>query len=291
MNEFQKGTVLITGASSGIGKSGALMLDKMGYHVFAGVRTDQAALSLKQFASSRLTPILLDITNSSHIQEAYRQISDHASESNNLVALINNAGYIESGPLEFLTPERLRYQFEVNVIGQVLMTQKFLPLLLKNRGRIINTCSPAGFFSAPLMGAYSMSKHALTAFNDTLRRELKPWGIHVILLVPGSTVTPIWDKTYEEMDRLVDCQSQDDRNRYLPAITNGRRFMDKTARSVAISSEQVAEKMCKAIQDRFPKSIYFAGPDSYFSFGIGRFIPSVIVDAVINRVLSGRFPN
>jgi NAD(P)-dependent dehydrogenase (short-subunit alcohol dehydrogenase family) len=289
MKDLKKGIVVITGASSGIGKSSALLLDKMGYHVFAGVRNNTAAQNLSKASSHRLIPIMLDVTNSQHIQQAYELVSGHINEDMEMVALVNNAGFVESGPLEFITSERLKYQFDVNVIGPFSVTQKFLPLLRKSQGRIINTCSSAGFFSAPFFGPYSMSKYALTAYNDSLRRELRPWGIRVILLAPGSTETPIWDKTYSEMDQLINSLSDSDKNKYHNAITNGRRFMDKTGRSTAITPDQVAEKIARAVQDRFPKSIYFAGPDSYISFGIGRFIPSKVVDFVVSLILKGGF--
>ena len=288
MNEYQKGVVLITGASSGIGKSCALLLDKIGYQVFAGVRTDRAAENLKKESSSRLSTLMLDITRQEHIDEAYKIIEDRVGGKGNFCALVNNAGYTEAGPLEFLPLERFRYQLEVNIIGHYAVTQKFMPLIRESKGRIINTGSPAGLFSSPFIGAYNISKHAMTAFNDTLRRELKPWGIHVVLIIPGFIDTPIWDKSYSEMDKLIDSLSDDDRNKYRSAIINGRKFMDTKGRSRAISPEKVAASISRAIQSGHPKSIYFAGPDSYTSFGIGKFIPSKIVDFVTSLILNGR---
>ncbi|MGD9975275.1 MAG: SDR family oxidoreductase [Desulfatirhabdiaceae bacterium] len=289
MKDINKEIILVTGASTGIGKATALLMDKLGYQVFAGVRTNQAAENIQKDSSSRLTPLILDITRSEHIDNAFEIISDCAAGAGQLCALVNNAGYTEAGPLEFLPIDRLRYQLEVNTIGHFAITQKFLPLIRQSRGRIINTGSPAGFFSSPFIGAYNISKHALTAFNDSLRRELKPWGIHVVLIVPGFIETPIWDKSYSEMDRLINSLPEHDREKYQSSIANGRRFMDVKGRSRAITPDQVAISISRAIQAKHPKSLYFAGIDGYFSFGIGKFVPGFIVDMVTSRILKGKF--
>jgi NAD(P)-dependent dehydrogenase (short-subunit alcohol dehydrogenase family) len=283
-----KGNILITGASTGIGKACALMLDKMGYRVFAGVRTDQAAEELKQSASSSLTTLILDITKQEDIDQAYNIINENYS-NNEFSALVNNAGYTEAGPLEFITPNQLRYQIEVNAIGHFSMIQKFLPLIRKCRSRIINVGSPAGFSSSPFIGAYSISKHAQKAMNDSFRHELHSFGIHVIIIFPGFVDTPIWDKSYLEMDRLIDNLSDADRGKYASAIKNGRRFMDIKGRARAISPEKVAKTITRALQDKHPKSTYFVGIDSYIVFGLEKFVPKFLLDRMTARVLEGKF--
>jgi len=289
MKDLNKEMILVTGASTGIGKATALLLDKLGYQVFAGVRTDQAAENIQKESSARLTPLMLDITRSEHIDNAFKIISDCAKDTGQFRALVNNAGIIETGPLEFLEVDRLRYQLEVNTIGHLAITQKFLPLIRKSKGRIINIGSPAGFFSIVFIGAYNISKHALTAFNDTLRRELKPWGIQVVLIIPGFIDTPVWDKSYSGMDKLFNSLPDQDSDRYRSSYENGRRFFDIKGRSRAITPDEVAKSISRAIQDNHPKSLYFAGIDGLFSYVIGKFLPPGIVDNVTQRILKGRF--
>jgi NAD(P)-dependent dehydrogenase (short-subunit alcohol dehydrogenase family) len=190
-------TILVTGASTGIGRASALALLEAGFHVFAGVRNDRAADALRArhpgAGTERLTTLELDVTNPDQIGSAARAV-EHAVGDRGLWGLFNNAGIAVSGPIECVPIADLRRQLEVNVIGQVAVTQAFLPLLRRARGRILTTGSIAGFSTIPGLGPYSMSKHAVEAMSDALRRELRPWGIEVSLLEPGSIATDIWEK-------------------------------------------------------------------------------------------------
>lgn len=204
MMKEEKGAVLISGASSGIGKASAILLDRTGYRVFAGVRTAQAGESLKAEASESLMPVILDIAEPEQIAAAVATVRESLGDGVQLAALVNNAGVAVVGPLEFLRIEELRRQFEVNVIGHVAVTQAVIPLLLKGKGRVVNISSAAAYFALPFLGGYCSSKTALDAITDVLRRELLIRGILVTTVAPGFTETPIWDKGYDQMDKLMD---------------------------------------------------------------------------------------
>src|SRR5574341_29762 len=177
--------IVITGASTGIGEACALYLDELGYRVFAGVRRPSDGETLKAKASARLTPVVMDVTDVASIDRAVETVKQ-AVGSVGLAGLVNNAGIGVGGPLEVVPLADLRKQFEVNVIGQVAVTQAFLPLLRQGRGRIVNMGSIAGRVVMPFMGPYSASKFALEALTDAMRLEFQPWGIQVSIVEPGA---------------------------------------------------------------------------------------------------------
>jgi NAD(P)-dependent dehydrogenase (short-subunit alcohol dehydrogenase family) len=199
-------TILITGASTGIGKAATLALLAEGFRVFAAVRSERAAEALRNAApagsTSRLDTLELDVTNAEQIRAAVARV-DAAVGANGLWGLFNNAGISIAGPLEHLPLDRLRRQLEVNVIGQVAVTQACLPLLRKARGRIVTTGSNSGYFSAPGLAPYCMSKYAMESFSDALRRELRPWAIEVSLLEPGAIATEIWQTSMSEFNEFL----------------------------------------------------------------------------------------
>lgn len=182
--------VVITGASTGIGKGCALALDKLGARVFAGVRKEADGAALQAEASERLTPVMLDVTDGDQIQAAVRLVQEGMGDAG-VAGLINNAGIGVGGPLEFIDLDDLRWQMEVNVIGPMAMIRAFMPLIRQGKGRIVNISSIAGRSATPFMGPYSASKHALEALSDPLRVELRLWNIHVSLIEPGAVQTPI----------------------------------------------------------------------------------------------------
>ncbi|MGD1157325.1 MAG: SDR family oxidoreductase, partial [Terriglobia bacterium] len=186
-----KGAVVITGASTGIGEACALHLDKLGFRVFAGIRKAADAEALRHRASARLVPIRLDVSDETEVEQAARNVTE-ALRGEGLAGLVNNAGIVVAGMLEFLPLDALRRQLEVNVVGQVAVTQAFLPHLRKARGRIVNIGSVSGLIAGPFSGAYAASKFALEALTDALRVELRPWKIHVSIVEPGNIQTPIW---------------------------------------------------------------------------------------------------
>ena len=176
------GAVVVTGASSGIGRACALHLAALGLQVFAGVRRAEDGAALQAASSARLTPMLLDVADETSIRAATDTITAAVGEAG-LAGLVNNAGIGVAGPLEFLPLAEFRTQLEVNVTGQLAVTQALLPLLRQGRGRIVNMGSIGGRIAAPFVGPYSASKFALEALTDALRMELRPWGLHVAIVV------------------------------------------------------------------------------------------------------------
>jgi NAD(P)-dependent dehydrogenase (short-subunit alcohol dehydrogenase family) len=276
-----KGAVVITGASTGIGEACALHLDKLGYRVFAGIRKAADSESLRQSASARLVPIRLDISDEAEIGQAARTVIE-ALGGAGLAGLVNNAGIVVGGMLEFLPLEALRRQLEVNVVGQIAVTQAFLPSLRKARGRIVNIGSLSGLISGPFTGAYSASKFAMEALTDSLRLELRPWKIHVSIVEPGYIQTPIVTKSLAAAETL---------RAQLPAEalqlygSNMRAARDSTEREAAQAAptEVVVKAVVHALTARRPRTRYAVGPHSGFQISIGRALPDRWRDALIAR--------
>ncbi len=191
--------IVVTGASSGIGEDAARTFARRGYVVYAGVRNDADAARVATLHDN-VRPVLLDVTNPAQIAAAAETVAQRAIP---LRALVNNAGIAVGGPLEFLPVDELRRVFEVNVFGQIAVTQAMLPFLRQTRGRIVFVGSISGRITAPFLGPYSSSKFALRALTDALRLELGSAGIAVSLIEPGSVKTPIWQKGRDSRARLL----------------------------------------------------------------------------------------
>ncbi|MCK4594004.1 SDR family oxidoreductase [bacterium] len=283
MIELNRRSVLVTGTSTGIGRAVALALAKLGWRVYAGVRRSEDGDRLIESAADNLKPVILDVTKPEQIQDVARLLRGELDESG-LHGLVNNAGINVSGPIEFLPPDDLRRQFEVNVIGQVAVTQAFLPLLRRVRGRVVNIGSVSGWSAMPLIGPYCASKFALRALSDTLRLELRPWGIRVILIDPGPISTMIWEKAMRRKNELPDKA----RELYGPMI---ERALDFTARSVsqAIPPERVADKVINALTNRRPKPRYFVGASIQSGLLLEK-LPVRLRDWLIARFLLSDYP-
>lgn len=195
--------VVVTGASKGIGKATALHLDRLGMSVFAGVRKPEDADKLRSYASDRLRPIMLDVTDEAMVQAAADEVTDIVG-SHGLFGLVNNAGVAVASPVEFLPLDDLRWQLEVNVVGLVATTQAFLSLIRQRPGRIVHMSSIAGRISAGMLTAYSASKFAVEAIADGMRIELAPWHIKVVCIEPGKIDTPIWATSEKKAQAIVD---------------------------------------------------------------------------------------
>lgn len=185
--------VVVTGASTGIGEATALRFDRRGWQVFAGVRSQTDAERLTAQAGSRLRTVMLDVTDEQMVGAAADTIRSAVGRGG-LAGVVNNAGVALGGPVEYLPLEEWRRQLEVNVLGQIAVTKAMMPMIRQGRGRIVFIGSISGRVAAPMMGPYSASKFALEAIAETLRHELRPWGIRVVLIEPGAVKTAIWDK-------------------------------------------------------------------------------------------------
>lgn len=285
MTEKKKGCVVITGASTGIGKATALLLARTGYHVFAGVRSAEAEKILRQDAAGLITPIMLDITQKEQIAAAAKTVSDTLSPNQGLAGLINNAGIVIAGPLEFVPIEKIRAQFEVNVLGHIAVTQAFLPLIRKNRGRILNIGTAGWRFTPPFLGPYIASKFAIEAITHIFRRELQPWGISVSVIEPGSIETPIWDKSLKVADTLEADFPAKAHALYGRMFANGRKILNRL-RLKGLHPEAAAKVICHALETNRPKLRYFVGIHACIGSFLTTITPCRIVDRISSALLS-----
>ena len=277
------GGVVITGASTGIGRACAVRLDSLGYRVFAGVRKTADGDALRAATSQRLTPVHIDVTDGASITAARETIGQQLGDAG-LRGLVNNAGIGVGGPLEFIDLDDLRRQFEVNVFGQVAVTQAFLPLIRKEKGRIVNIGSIAGRLASPFIGPYSASKFAMEAITDALRFELRPWGINVAIVEPGSIATPIWDKSRTTADEIERNLTADARELYGGTIGAIRTFINDTEKR-AIPPERVADAVQHALTAKRPKTRYLVGTDARMQAVLATVAPDRIADGLIARQL------
>jgi NAD(P)-dependent dehydrogenase (short-subunit alcohol dehydrogenase family) len=278
MSAARTGAIVITGASSGIGQACALHLDRLGFQVFAGVRKEADGEALRHEASARLQPILLDIIDPEQIAASVVTVSD-AVGTRGLAGLVNNAGVGIGGPLEFIAIEELRRQLEINVVGQVAVTQAFLPLIRAARGRIVMMGSISGRAAAPFLGPYSASKFALEALTDTLRMELHPWGIEVVIVEPGTIATPIWEKSRrlaEDVSRRLPPEAL---KLYGRGIAGVQRWIEGAERKGAPPS-MVARAVEHALTAEKPKTRYLVGRDARLRAAL-QYLPDRLRDRLI----------
>jgi NAD(P)-dependent dehydrogenase (short-subunit alcohol dehydrogenase family) len=282
-NGTTMGAVVVTGASTGIGRATALHLDDLGYDVFAGVRRPEDADSLKADATGSLQPLTLDVTDEASLAKAAEEVAQ-AVGNRGLVGLVNNAGVATGGPLEILPLDELRRQLEVNVVGQVAATQAFLPLLRGARGRVVNMGSVGALAPAPMTGAYAASKAAMERVTDVLRQELHPWGIWVAIIEPGAIKTPIWDKGASDASGLIDRLPPAQVDLYRRSIDSGLELAAKTG-ARGSPPEKVARKVAHALGARRPRARYMVGTDARMQASLARLLPERLYDAVIRRVV------
>lgn len=274
--------VVITGVSSGIGAACALALDRDGFRVFAGVRSEADGLRLQQQASGRLRPMILDVTDRASIQTAAQSVG-HAVEAAGLAGLVNNAGIAIVGPLEILPIEELRRQFEVNVIGQIAVTQAMLPLLRAGRGRVVNMGSLNGVVAPPYFGPYAATKFAMEALTDSLRVELRKWEIAVSLIEPGSVKTPIWEKSQGKAEQLAVDVSAESYSLYQEDIA-ALRLAAQRLESTAMPVERVVAAVRHALCASRPKTRYPVGIESRLARA-ARLLPDRFRDRILMRGL------
>jgi NAD(P)-dependent dehydrogenase (short-subunit alcohol dehydrogenase family) len=282
--EFARGAVVITGASTGIGWACALHLDRLGFRVFAGVRTNQDAESLKSATARRIAPLLMDVTDGVSVRAAADEVAAVLGDAG-LSGVVNNAGIVVSGPLEFLPESEIRKQFEVNIIGQITVIQAFLPLLRKARGRIVNMSSIAGRMALPFLGPYSASKFALEAITDSLRLELLPWGIKVSVIEPGAVKTPIWEKSRiaaGQTARNFPPEAHDLYGRAVAAFRSETEEADKAG----VEPDAVVRAVEHALTAREPKTRYLVGRHVRLQALLKSVLPDRLIDWFIDNKLN-----
>jgi len=276
-------SVVITGASTGIGAACALHLDRLGFTVFAGVRKIEDGATLQRQGVSGLSPLLLDVTDGDIIRHAQAIVAERVGSSG-LFGLVNNAGIAVVGPLEAVPIPDLRRQLDINVIGQIEVTQVFLPLIRKARGRIVNMGSIAGRGAMPLMGPYSASKFALEAMTDALRLELQQWGIDVSIVEPGAIATPIWEKSGKDAADLETAMPGETRTMYATLVAAVRKVVGEAAKR-AISADAVAQAVEHALTASRPKTRYLVGADAKLRALMIKLLPDRLSDAVLTWAL------
>ncbi|HKT33475.1 MAG TPA: SDR family oxidoreductase, partial [Nitrospira sp.] len=271
--------VLITGASTGIGAACAIGCAERGMTIFAGVRNLAAADALQARAGAPIIPLQIDVTDGESIRKAAEIVAGRVGKAG-LSGLINNAGIAVGGPLELIPLAQLRRQLEVNVIGQIAVTQAVLPLLRLARGRIVNMGSIAGRGTIPMMGPYSASKHALEALTDALRLELYPWNIEVSIIEPGAIATPIWDKSMR-LSLDVELEMPEEGKCLYESAAKSIRETVTQAAARAIPPEAVVEAVLNALTARRPKTRYLVGRDAKIRAMMVKWLPDRFQDWIL----------
>jgi NAD(P)-dependent dehydrogenase (short-subunit alcohol dehydrogenase family) len=277
-----RGAVLISGASTGIGRACAEHLDGLGFTVFAGVRKQSDADSLRGAGSERTQPLMLDVTDSDSITSAMATV-DEASPAG-LVGLVNNAGISAGGPLEFVGLDEWRRALEVNFIGQVAVTQAALPALRKARGRIVNMTSIGGRLASPFLGPYNASKFALEAVTDALRLELRQFGIEVAAVEPGAVATPIWEKGRASAEQATTDMPADAVRLYGAGFAAISKFIALGERT-GVPPLEVARAVAHALTASRPKTRYVVGRDAKMRLALTRLLPTRAMDRLVVRAM------
>jgi len=269
-------TVLITGATAGIGRHAALHLARCGHRVIATGRNRDALAALA--AEARDIEVLrLDVTDPQSIAEAVMEV-DRLTGNTGLDVLVNNAGYAGAGPLAEVSDADLRAQFETNVFGLMAVTRAFLPRMMdRQAGRVLNVSSVSGRVPAPLLGPYHASKHALVALSDSLRMELRPFGVHVVLIEPGTIATDFQRRTRSELDRSRVVSS-----RYAGVYRRTGELLDGFARSAA-GPEHVSQIIEQAIEADRPAARYVTPARFWALIAAMNVVPTRWLDAVMCR--------
>jgi len=274
--------VLVTGCGSGIGRAAALLLDRSGCDVYAGVMSEAEEGDLRAAGSERIRPLILDVTDSSSVEAAAGRVAGEVGERG-LTGLVNNAGIAAAGPLEHVPIERLRSVFDVNVFGLLAVTQAFLPLLRSGGGRIVNVSSVGAWISLPFVSPINASKAAVKSFDDALRMELAPHGIDVVAIEPGSIRTAGSEGMVAMGDDAIAALPEAGRERYGERM---RAFVAAMSKSELKGSppDTVAETILAALTVRRPRTRYPTGSNARLLTWLGRLVPNPALDRLRDRL-------
>jgi NAD(P)-dependent dehydrogenase (short-subunit alcohol dehydrogenase family) len=284
-------SVVITGASSGLGRAAAIHLGELGYRVFAGVRSESSAdeLSTVPPSASQLIPVMLDVTDATSIARGGERIEEECSDTG-LWAVVNNAGVCISSPLECIGIGAMRTQLETNVVGTIAVAQRFLPLLRASRGRIVNVSSGIGNVAPPYLGAYAAAQFAKEGLSDALRRELRPLGVNVSVIQPGAIATPLWGKIRESAGEILAAAPAEVVETYRERFIEFLNMNEAAAQASKTTTADYADAVAAALAAKRPKTRYRVGVDSLGSALARRVAPDRVMDALItvgHKALAG----
>jgi len=274
----EHGTVVITGASTGIGRATALRLARGGFDVLAGVRREEDGAALRG-EDGRIEPVLVDVTDAGQVAGLAERVAGAP-----LAGLVNNAGIAVAGPLEGIPLDEVRRQYEVNVFGLLAVTQALLEPIRAGHGRIVNIGSIGGRVNTPFVGPYSSSKAAVRSLSAALRRELRPWGIRVALVEPGALDTPIWRKGEQGAEQTIGALSERVRTLYarqLDALVAATR---KIAAG-ASSPDDAAQAVEHALTAARPRTLYTVGREARIQGALHSVLPARTFDALVARAM------
>jgi NAD(P)-dependent dehydrogenase (short-subunit alcohol dehydrogenase family) len=281
----RKKSIMVTGASTGIGRACVLHLDGLGFTVYAGVRRSEDGEGLMAEGSDRLKPVILDVTRQDTIDHVLGLVWEGSAVP--FYGLVNNAGIGISGVLEAIPVGELRRVLEVNLLGLHAVTRAFLPLIRRSCGRIVNIGSSASYMAGPCAGSYAASKFGVRGLTDALRLEMKPFRVGVALVAPGAIESDIWEKSRAYREKLREEASPEVREAYALFIRAGERVDDFVKPIPAIN---VANAVAHALTARRPKPVYLVGREARRAF-VASWLPRRLTDRVIMRYfgwLAGR---
>jgi NAD(P)-dependent dehydrogenase (short-subunit alcohol dehydrogenase family) len=277
--------VVITGSSSGIGRASALSLSAKGFTVFAGYRKEADGKALHAASNGQIRPLCIDVTDTEAIAAAVAHVEQSVGPGG-LAGLVNNAGVGAPWPMELIPLDEFRNQLEVNLIGQLAVTQAFLPLVKRARGRIINVGSEGGRITMPFLGPLTSAKHALVSVNDALRMELRPWGVKVCIVEPGATQSNAPTKLVENGRQAVAEQFSDQGRADYGARFN--HVVDQIAAGherIGSPPDVIAAAVVKAMTARRPKTRYPVGGHAKLLTRMQRVLPDRAMDTLFIRML------
>jgi len=278
-----RGCVVVTGASTGIGAASARELARRGFHVLAGVRRDRDADALR---APGVEPVILDITQPDHIAELAARVG---SQAGSLRALVNNAAIQTNAPVETLPLDEWRQLFEVNLFGHVAVTQALLPALLRHSGRVVNISSVGGKVAMATYGPYAGTKFALEAVSDSLRRELAPLGVQVVVVEPGGIRTEMGDRVIANTNRLAAAMSPEQRDRY-GSLVQAINAQTAAGTSSGKSAGDAARVIAKAVTAGKPRTRYTIGRDAALITRMSRVLPDRTLDRILTAGLCPHYP-
>ncbi|WP_369043121.1 SDR family oxidoreductase [Streptomyces sp. Midd1] len=281
-SEAQK-LVVVTGASTGMGASTARELARRGFHVLAGVRRDRDADAIR---ATGVEPAILDITEPEQVEALAARI---AADSRTLHALVNNAGVQVNAPVEALPMAEWRRVFEVNLFGHIAVTQALLPELLRTKGRVINISSIGGKYAMATYGAYAGAKFALEAVSDSLRREVAPLGVQVVVVEPGGVRTEIAARGIATANDLAARMTPEQDRRYGDLVRANNRLMASGTAS-GLTADAAAQVIVKAVTTRRPRPRYTAGRDAALIMRLGRLLSDRTLDRILAANLRRHYP-